>query len=185
MIHLLFRKPRMPVVGVLRVHPRKEYKGREGHAVADAAIQRLIASCEMTSVNIDTRLDSNATGLRTLSEVESLIARMDVVVTTRLHGLVLALKNDVPALAIDPVFGGAKIRRQAKTVGWPVIFTADKLNDKVLRKAFDYCLTDTARAEARKCRTRGQGGGQGTPSVHRCHRASISHERISPCESLS
>lgn len=32
-----------------------------------------------------------------------MLRRLDVVVTTRLHGLVLALKNGVPALAVDPV----------------------------------------------------------------------------------
>ena len=49
--------------------------------------------------------------LRTAEEVESLIARMDVVLTTRLHGLVLALKHGVPVVAIDPIAGGAKLRR--------------------------------------------------------------------------
>ena len=57
----------------------------------------------MAVVAIDTRLDANRTGLRTPAQVESLIARTDVVVTTRLHGLVLALKNGVPAVAIDTV----------------------------------------------------------------------------------
>ena len=42
---------------------------------------RLTASRPMAAVRIDTRLDVNATGLRAAAEVESLIARMDVVVT--------------------------------------------------------------------------------------------------------
>lgn len=50
--------------------------------------------------------------------------RMDAVVTTRLHGMVFALKN-VPALAVDPIRGGAKILRQAEAIGWPVVFVAD------------------------------------------------------------
>lgn len=33
-----------------------------------------------------------------------LMTRLDIVVTTRLHGLVLALRVGVPALAIDPVW---------------------------------------------------------------------------------
>src|SRR5207249_3785387 len=83
--------------------------------------------------------------------VESLVARMDVILTTRLHGMVLALKNGVPVVAIDPIAGGAKIRRQSETVGWPKIFTADALNDDHLRQAFDSCLTVEARLEARAC----------------------------------
>jgi polysaccharide pyruvyl transferase WcaK-like protein len=80
----------------------------------------------------------NATGLRNPAEVESLIARMDVVLTTRLHGTVLALKNGVRAIAIDPIAGGAKIQRQTATIGWPLCINADS-------------LTEEARALARKC----------------------------------
>jgi polysaccharide pyruvyl transferase WcaK-like protein len=79
---------------------------------------------------------------------------MDVVVTTRLHGTVLALKHGVPVVAIDPVAGGAKVRRQANTIGWRVVFNADDLADEALQKAFSYCLTEDARATARECRER-------------------------------
>jgi hypothetical protein len=152
-ISFLSRQGRVPVVGVVLVHPQGEYKGGM-HRAAGEAVQRLVASREMAAVDIDTRLDVNRTGLRSPAEVESLMARMDVVVTTRLHGLVLALKNGVPALAVDPIAGGAKVRRQASTVGWPVLFTADRLSEAGLRSAFDYCLTDDARALARACGVR-------------------------------
>jgi Polysaccharide pyruvyl transferase len=145
---------RVPVVGVVLVHPQNEYKAAL-HDVANAAIRRLCDTREAAIVNIDTRLDENSTGLRSPAEVETLVARMDLVLTTRLHGLVLALKNGVPALAIDPIAGGAKIVRQAQTIGWPLVFTADRLDDRELDKAFNHCLTDTARAEARACAERG------------------------------
>ena len=123
-----------------------------GHA--NDALRRLVASREMSAIAIDTRLDSNGTGLRTPAEVESVIARMDVILTTRLHGLVLALKNSVPAVVIDPVAGGAKIRRQTETIGWPLLFTADALDDDELARAFDHCLTAEARIQARECAAR-------------------------------
>jgi hypothetical protein len=150
-IAFLSPQGRVPVVGVVEVHPQREYRQRSTHRVAHEAIHRLIGSRQMSVVPIDTRLDINGTGLRTPAEVESLIARMDLVVTTRLHGMVLALKSGVPALAIDPISGGAKIRRQAETIGWPVLFTVDTLTDAALQKAFDYCLTAGARAQARAC----------------------------------
>lgn len=153
-ITFLSRQPEVPVVGVVLVDPQKEYRERAMHAVANEAIQRLMSSREVAAVPIDTRLDANRTGLRTPSEVESLIARMDVVVTTRLHGTVLSLKNGVPPLVVDPIAGGAKIRRQAETVGWPVVFTADALTDEALQDAFDYCLTEEARGRALACRER-------------------------------
>ncbi|MHC4709030.1 MAG: polysaccharide pyruvyl transferase family protein [Planctomycetota bacterium] len=148
------RCPKVPVVGVVLVAPQTEYGDRALHEAANAAIQRLLDAREAARVSIDTRLDENTSGLRTPAEVESMIARMDAVVTTRLHGTVLALKNGVPALPIDPIAGGAKIRRQVETIGWPVSFTADRLHDKELQTAFDYCLTDEARREARQCAAR-------------------------------
>jgi hypothetical protein len=142
------------VVGVVLVHPQKEYPGAM-HAAAEDAIDRLLESRELAAVRIDTRLDHNSTGLRTPNEVASLIARMDAVVTTRLHGLILALKHGVPALAIDPVAGGAKVLRQAQAIGWPVVYIADALVDDELRIALEYCLTAAARREAAQAAQRG------------------------------
>ncbi|MEO6437144.1 MAG: polysaccharide pyruvyl transferase family protein, partial [Tepidisphaeraceae bacterium] len=142
----------VPVVGLLLVHPQPQYGERALHDMANKAIRGLIDSRPMSVVPIDTCLEGNKAGLRTPAEIESLIARMDVVVTTRLHGLVLALKNNVPALAVDPIAGGAKIRQQCQAVGWPVVFTADALLDADLHAAFDYCLTAEARAKATLCR---------------------------------
>jgi SAM-dependent methyltransferase len=141
------RQPLVPVVGVCLVEP---YEGASWD-VAHAAIDRLVASREMAAVPIDTRLDANTTGLRTPAEIESVLARMDVVVTTRLHAMVFAIKNGVPALAIDPEAGGAKIRRQAEVIGWPVVLTVDSLTDRGLQEAFAFCLTPEARAKAREC----------------------------------
>ena len=140
----------VPVIGICLVEPYDDALT----AIANAAIDRLIRSREMACVTIDTRLDTNPGGLRTPAEVESLVARMDVVVTTRLHGAVLALKNGVPVIPIDPAAGGAKIRRQVELIGWPIIFSADALDDALLQKALDFCLTDAARIEARTCAER-------------------------------
>jgi polysaccharide pyruvyl transferase WcaK-like protein len=108
----------------------------------------VLATREAAVVPIDTRLDRNATGLRTAAEVESLIARVDVVLTTRLHGLVLAVKNGVPAVAVDPIRGGAKILRQARTLGWPHAYAVDEATPAGLSEAFELCLRPEARAEA-------------------------------------
>ncbi|MFP5264108.1 MAG: polysaccharide pyruvyl transferase family protein [Blastocatellia bacterium] len=142
---------RVPVVGIVLVHPQPEYKDRGRHDAANAIINQLVASRAMAAVNIDTCLDSGGNPLRSPAEVESLIARMDVVVTTRLHGTVFALKNGVPAIAVDPIAGGAKVRRQAETIGWPAIFCVDDLRLESLQEAFDYCLTEAARLKAKEC----------------------------------
>jgi hypothetical protein len=147
----------VPVVGVVQIDSQREYGARDQHRSANDAIDRLVASRPMAAIRIDTRLDSNKTGMRTAEEIESLIARMDVVLTTRLHGTVLALKNGVPAVAVDPVSGGAKIRRQAEAVGWPVVLASEHLTDRALEQAYEYCLTSLARDQARACAERAIG----------------------------
>lgn len=139
-----------PVAGVVLVHPQTEYR-EPLHEVAHAAIDRLLDAHDVVPLPIDTRLDVSAHGLTRPDQVEALIARTDVVVTTRLHGLVLALRNGVPVVAIDPIAGGAKVDRQARTVGWPLVFTADALDEHRLADAFAYCLTEPARTLARAC----------------------------------
>jgi Polysaccharide pyruvyl transferase len=152
---LVFTTPHspVPVVGVVLVHPQKEYASGL-HERAHAVIRRLCQQRQIAVVEIDTRLDQNTSGLRSPAEVESLIARMDLVLTTRLHGLVLALKHGVPVLAIDPIAGGAKVSRQAKTIGWPLAFIADQMTDAEFDSAFAYCLTKPARTAARACARR-------------------------------
>jgi hypothetical protein len=142
----------VPVVGTVLVHPQSEYGRRALHERANAAIDRLLANRSVSRVSIDTRLDINVGGLRTPAEVESLLARMDVIVTTRLHGLVLGIRNALPVLAIDPIAGGAKIFRQAKTIEWPAVFKADEIVDWTLNEAFEYCLTQEAREQAVRSR---------------------------------
>jgi hypothetical protein len=139
-----------PVVGVCLVEPYPA----GATDVTDPAVRRLTASRAMAVVEIDTRLDRNTTGFRTPGEVEAIVARLDVMITTRLHGMVLALKNGVPAIVIDPERGGNKLRRQAAVIEWPVIFDAGALTDAALGDAFGYCLRGEAREAARRCSER-------------------------------
>jgi hypothetical protein len=144
----LTQQKKVPVVGLILVHLQEEYGDRAMHQVADNLLQRLIESRDMAVIPIDTRLDENQTGLRAPCEVESLIAKTDVVITTRLHGMVLAIKNGVPPLVVDPIAGGAKILRQAGAIDWPVVFTADKLDQEKLETALDFCLSGEGRQKA-------------------------------------
>jgi hypothetical protein len=144
-VAFLSEAPLVPVVGRVRVHPQTEYGERSDHDESHRLVDELLRDRELTIVDIDTRLDRNATGMRSATEVESAIARMDVVVTTRLHGLVLALKNEVPAVAVDPIRGGAKICRQARAIGWPWAVSVDEATPQSLAEALDRCLRPEAR----------------------------------------
>jgi hypothetical protein len=65
------------------------------------------------------------------------------------------LKNGVPPVVIDPVRGGAKLRRQAEVLGWPMVFNADAVTDEDLTRAWDFCVSPAARAAAAASRQRG------------------------------
>ena len=145
-ISFLSGEPREPVIGVVLLEP-----GTVSTHRPNEAIRRLLAQRGAAIVEIDTRLPVNAGGLRTPGEIESLIARMDVVVTTRLHGMVLAIKNGVPAVVIDPTGGEGKVFRQARALGWPFVFKADELDDEKLRQALQACLGPDARQAAAQC----------------------------------
>ena len=140
----VFLAPRhsTPVVGLILVHAQKEYGARGRHAEANQALRSLARGREAALVEIDTRLDVNGSGLQTPGQVESLIAKMDLVFTTRLHGMVLALKNHVPCIVVDPIAGGAKITRQARTIGWPYVFSVDSLIPRELEAAYEACISD-------------------------------------------
>ncbi len=141
--------PALPVTAVLLAQAQGEYS--DGlHRAAAEAIARLPDVRPTALFHTDTDL-LDADRVRSAAEVTSLIARSDVVVTTRLHGLVLALREGVPAVAIDPIAGGAKVTRQAEAIGWPAVLSAASVRDEALGEAFDFCLTSEARARAREC----------------------------------
>ena len=140
--------PRLPVIGRVEVHPQEEYGERSEHDRAAELLDGLFAAHDAAVVSVDTRLDHNETGLRSAGQVEAVIARMDVVVTTRLHGMVLALKNGVPVVALDPIRGGAKILRQASALGWPLCLTVDQATPADLEAALAHALEPRARLAA-------------------------------------
>ena len=150
-ITLYAAPPAIPVVGIILSHKQKEYGKKALHETANAAIDQLLTGVEVTRVPIDTALLDNKGGLRTSGEVESLIAKMDLVITTRLHGAVLAIKNGIPVIAIDPISGGAKITSQVQALHWPVLLNAESLDEIRLLEAFNYCLTRGARIRAMEC----------------------------------
>jgi hypothetical protein len=146
--------PRVPVVGLVLIDAQPEYRERDRHEEANAALDRLASSRDLARVQIDTRLDVNQRGLTSAPQIESLIAKMDVILTTRLHGTVLALKNGVPVVAIDSVAGGGKVTRQCEALGWTTVFRVEHCSDQALVSALDYCLSPSARQAARACRER-------------------------------
>ncbi|MEV1008519.1 polysaccharide pyruvyl transferase family protein [Streptomyces sp. NPDC049881] len=135
------REPEAPVVGVVLTQGQREYGGRRAHDEVARRVTDWLAGTRCAPVVVETRLDSRDGRLcGTPSELLSVLERLDVVVTDRLHGLVLALRVGVPPIAVDPVRGGAKVTAQARACGWPALIPAERLDERRLDAWLGWCL---------------------------------------------
>ena len=147
------RGPAVPVAAVILANAQPEYTVRGRHAPLMEELGEWLATLNCARVVVDTRLAcGDWRSPATAAQVEAVIARADVVVTTRLHGLVLALKQGVPVLAVDPVAGGAKVAAQAAAWGWPVLLPrsgSPVLDQDELDRLWAWCRSAEGRARAR------------------------------------
>lgn len=143
----LSQSKKVAVTGKCLIMKQPEYGKRQRHQFAAAMIDRAIDRCGVAAVNIDTRWCHSeiTSGQKTADCIYSVMGRLDYLLTTRLHGLVFALRAGIPAIAIDPVSGGDKVTAQAKSLGWPCCKQADELTDEWLNEAMQWCLTDEAK----------------------------------------
>ncbi|MCW2869010.1 polysaccharide pyruvyl transferase family protein [Actinacidiphila oryziradicis] len=142
--------PRVPLVGVILTEGQHEYGARRHHAQVARILGDWLRGLEAARIPLDTRLDTRDWQLpATPGQLYSMVCRLDAVVTTRLHGLVLALRAGVPALAIDPVRGGAKVTAQGAALGWPAVLPAEGAAPAALDHWLAWCLSPSGRGLAR------------------------------------
>ncbi|MFD7436061.1 polysaccharide pyruvyl transferase family protein [Streptomyces sp. NPDC059861] len=134
--------PARPVVGVILTHGQQEYGSRRRHTRVADELTRWLSDLDCAPLELETRLDARDWRLSaTPAQLESVLSRLDLVVTDRLHGMVLALRAGVPALTIDPVEGGAKVTAQARACGWPALVPAERLDESALDQWWEWCVT--------------------------------------------
>lgn len=157
-LSLAYQETNVPVVGVCVVQSQDEYGGKQRHAVVDAMIEEFLSANDYAIIRSDTEAlkSRNVYGPSSIGAVTSLLAACDVVISTRLHGMVLSLKRGVPVVAIDGISGGAKVLAQARVLGWPHVVTADELTRQWLEDHFQQCLSPQARRLARQCAAQGR-----------------------------
>ncbi|MGA5273342.1 polysaccharide pyruvyl transferase family protein [Streptomyces cellulosae] len=144
--------PPRPVVGVILTHGQHEYGAQRRHGEVAERVTHWLAGKDCARLVLETRLDTRDWHLNaTPAQVQSVLARLDLVVTDRLHGLVLALRVGTPVIAIDPVAGGAKVTAQARACGWPALLPAEQVDERRLDRWWDWCLT-SGRVAARQAR---------------------------------
>lgn len=155
-ISFLLDVPKTPVFGVCLAPEQKEYNEKQKHNVANKYIHNLIANNDLSAIKIDTQwpISRNSTWINSPTAFESVCSRVDVMLTTRLHGLVLALKQGVPVIAIDAISGGGKVTSQGNAIGWPFVFSVDELNGELLTTAIQKCLSLEYRNMAKDCANR-------------------------------
>ncbi|WP_442907808.1 polysaccharide pyruvyl transferase family protein [Kineococcus sp. G2] len=156
----------LPVVGTYLTRGQGEYGARRRHDEVADALTGWLGGLDVARLELDTRVDPRDRRLpATAEQVLAVVSRLDVVVTTRLHGLVLALRAGVPALAVDPVAGGGKVSAQARAWGWPGLLAAEEVlagdGAAALDEQFAWCTSGAGRAAAARARAEAPAAGAG------------------------
>ena len=146
----------LPVAGIVLVHPQPMYAERQRHEKIRKIIEDYISLGEVAPVFLDTLLINNSGNLTNTSQFESILRRTDFVISTRLHGMIFSLKNNIPVIAIDPIAGGAKVQSQAHTLGWPVFIPGEDLTLENLKSSVALCLNAASAKEIIKCQSRAE-----------------------------
>ncbi|THA71172.1 polysaccharide pyruvyl transferase family protein [Streptomyces sp. A0958] len=147
-------RPDKPVVGVALTHGQGEYADRRAHDRVAETLYAWLPTKDCARVTAETRLAHDDWRLcRTADQFLSLVGRLDLVVTDRLHGMALALSMGVPALVVDPVRGGAKVSAQARVLRWPAVIPCEALSGRALDRWWTWCLSAAGRASAGRRRS--------------------------------
>ncbi|MEU1126076.1 polysaccharide pyruvyl transferase family protein [Streptomyces sp. NPDC005899] len=148
-------RPAPPVAGIALTYGQGEYADRRGHEAVAGVLLPWLAGKDCARVDADTRLAREDPHLcRTADQYMALVARLDVMITDRLHGMVLALRAGVPALVVDPVRGGAKVSAQAKALRWPAVLPCEEVSAGALDDWWSWCLSPGDGAAAARRRRR-------------------------------
>lgn len=145
----------LPVVGVLLVERQAAYGSRQRHLYVKKIFDEYLATGQVVPIWLDTVIDHNQVGLKTGREFESLLRKVDVLITNRLHGLVLGLKNSVPVVAVDSIAGGGKVTAQAKALGWPILIPVEELSVEKLDETVRRCIDEDMSSELEKVHKQG------------------------------
>src|SRR3954447_12694122 len=149
--------PDVPVVAVAFAPAQEEYGPRSRAEHVRATIEGWLRARAMPWFELDMDLFDKPYE-RFPSQVEALIRRADVVLSMRLHALVLGLAHDIPVIACDAITGGAKVSAQAAALGWPVVLRAGEIDPASLDAALEHALSGTLTEAMAEARRRGEAG---------------------------
>ena len=128
------------VIGLALRGEQHEYgtslcRWREAAAMFSALTDLLARYAPVRIVEIENHLVRAG---RAPDEIEAQYVDCDLVLTTRFHGAIAALRQDVPLIALDQISGGAKVLPLLMGLGWSAVFGIDNVNAlDILRAGLD------------------------------------------------
>ena len=150
-------EPEAPVLAVAFTPVQGEYGERSQAERVRGAIEEWLADRALPWFELDMDLFEKPHARRP-AQVEALVRRADVVVSMRLHALVLGLKHGRPVVACDPIAGGVKVSSQAAALDWPLVVPAEQLTADALDAALECCLSGELAERVRTAGERGRAG---------------------------
>lgn len=84
--------------------------------------------------------------------IEVMYLDCDLILTSRFHGAITALRHGVPFIAIDQIAGGAKVFDLLAPLGWKHVYRIDELEQRALTECVTELLQRTDRAELHQAR---------------------------------
>jgi hypothetical protein len=146
----------VPVAGVILATGQAEYGDRRRHDQVHRAVTGWVKEQDCAPLPLDTRLDrTDWRHCGTPDQFAAILRRLDIVVSSRLHGVVFALRTGKPVLAVDPVASGGKVSAQASAWDWPALLTADQVCGRSGRSLFaswwKWCLSEEGTRRAQIC----------------------------------
>lgn len=105
---------------------------QETETLANRLAQAALQARPGRVVTIENHLQRSGKGP---DDIERQYAECDLIVTSRFHGAITALRHGVPFVAIDQIRGGAKVHDLLADLGWPHVYEIDKLDEAELLDA--------------------------------------------------
>ncbi|WFP62233.1 capsular polysaccharide synthesis protein [Mesorhizobium sp. WSM4904] len=104
-------------------------------ALVSHVLSTLGTKYQVKTVEIEHHLTRSG---QTPLEMERLYSSCDLVLTSRFHGAILAMRNEIPFIAVDQIRRGGKLTSLLSTSGWPFVYRAEHIDgDHVARAALE------------------------------------------------
>lgn len=137
-----------PRIGICLRGSQKDYGAdRDQSRLAESLMESIVGRLPAHYERINTVLSAGNTPEKILCQICS----VDLLLTTRLHGSLLALASGVPVIALDQISGGGKLTEVLGRITWPYCFPVDKVDVFQLQSLMTRMLENPPFEEIKSC----------------------------------